>query len=1183
MDFDVTYENNINVTTPTNRARAIITGKGLYHGSFVMPFDIHQRSMAEMHLQINTPLGIIDRFVYDGQAKTPVPRVSVSGHFDQVLQEGRDYSLSYANNTQVGTATVTATGIGNYKDSKDLPFYIGHQLPPITRLSQDSYDYDGQPKTPTVYIDGLTEGTDYYTFSIENVQPGLAVAYAYALGNYAGFSTKHFNIVGAPLPAITAVTPNSFVFTGQEHQPAVTIPGLAEGTDYYVTYHDNVKAGQATAIVHGLGWHSFQTTTATFTITPAMLPAIYGLEAYDYTADGSEKKPSAQIHFAGVALVEGTDYTLSYENNIYPGRGTVIASGKGNFKGSSSPTFAIAYRSLHADNPEVTVARAVYHGGTQTPKVTITGLEEGKDFRVEYLNDDRSGPSVEAGQGWVSIVGLGIYHGDWFIKGFAVEPAPLPRMDPLSKDTYAFDGIAKEPAVTIPGMIQGTDYDVAYANNLNAGTATVTVTGKGNYAGTQTAEYTITRAALPGITSPIPPGFVFDGTEKKPVVSISGLAEGMDFDISYANNVEAGTAIITATGKGNYTGTATATFAIFDGVLPDISSVSPDSYTYDGTAKEPVIIITGLTEGTDFEVGYTDNIHAGTATVTATGIGGVTGNSSSTFVIHPAPLPTASPIGDQTYSGQAIQPRVTLAPGPDGAALIAGQDYQVAFRNNTSGGLPGQEDQPAVAVITGMGNYIGSLELPFVIRDEAAPFFDRAGAVNHGGRLDITVHDNFGLAKVRVFRDSSVVLAEDFTAQTPATSHRISIPFTRGGMYWVEAEDLAGHSTQLYPSGRIQGDQDQDGLSNAYEAMRELDEKNPDTDGDGLSDGEEVLTRRTNPLLADSDTTGINDGHRVRLLAALPHLKDLPSLPLALLLGDYHQAKDVSIELSGLTGLVPLKSAGPIPGEQVTLNPEELLILTRIGQNRLLASQEGQLVLLEVSPEGNAKPLPALSFNDMVDQEGTASFPQAPDTHPVAVSAAQGDLVLLGFVDEATGLLAADLLLMDDQMNLYLLPDTRGASRFELAPTGSHLAYLKDGSLHLMSLMDGNLQTLDQTPDLLGFAPAGQPILAVEEDGQVLVLAQDGTQTTTAYTGVLKAQQATNTHHSLLLVHEGKAIPFSLNAALGVSDANGSLRLLVLPGHAMDTSTPPAPNHPMLYGEGNQELGVLEVELDNWE
>ena len=71
----------------------------------------------------------------------------------------------------------------------------------------------------------------------------------------------------------------------------------------------------------------------------------------------------------------------------------------------------------------------------------------------------------------------------------------------LSSTSYTYDGTAKKPGVTVTlagqRLAEGTDYTVSYANNVNAGTATVTVTGKGSYTGAATASFTITKPTTP--------------------------------------------------------------------------------------------------------------------------------------------------------------------------------------------------------------------------------------------------------------------------------------------------------------------------------------------------------------------------------------------------------------------------------------------------------------------------------------------------------------------------------------------------------------------------------------------------------------------------------------------------------------------------------------------------------------
>ena len=126
------------------------------------------------------------------------------------------------------------------------------------------------------------------------------------------------------------------------------------------------------------------------------------------------------------------------------------------------------------------------------------------------------------------------------------------------------------PSVTVEfgtsTLKQGSDFTVAYRNNLNAGAAYAVVTGKGNYSGSKTVSFTITPKSVAALEYSPVEAQVYSGKAKKPAVTVKdGTAElvnGQDYSIAYSNNKQIGTAIITITGKGSYTGTKTITFKI---------------------------------------------------------------------------------------------------------------------------------------------------------------------------------------------------------------------------------------------------------------------------------------------------------------------------------------------------------------------------------------------------------------------------------------------------------------------------------------------------------------------------------------------------------------------------------------------------------------------------------------------
>ena len=139
----------------------------------------------------------------------------------------------------------------------------------------------------------------------------------------------------------------------------------------------------------------------------------------------------------------------------------------------------------------------------------------------------------------------------------------------LSTSTYAYDGKAKKPGVTVKlngkTLKSGTDYTVSYSNNTKVGTATVKITGKGNYTGSVSKTFKIKnnfkKATVSGISTK---AFTGKNITQSITVKYNGktLKNGTDYTVSYSNNKKIGTATVKIAGKGSYTGTITKTFKI---------------------------------------------------------------------------------------------------------------------------------------------------------------------------------------------------------------------------------------------------------------------------------------------------------------------------------------------------------------------------------------------------------------------------------------------------------------------------------------------------------------------------------------------------------------------------------------------------------------------------------------------
>ena len=296
-------------------------------------------------------------------------------------------------------------------------------------------------------------------------------------------------------------------------------------------------------------------------------------------------------------------------------------------------------------------------------------------------------------------------------------------MTGLEDKTYNGEEQKQAPVVKVGSatLENEKDYTVSYSNNTNAGKATVTITGKGNYTGTApAAEFTINPASIKDADVTGLEDKTYNGEEQKqtPVVKVASatLTEGTDYTVSYKNNTDAGTATVTITGKGNYTGTKDSDFTINPASIEDAEVSGLEDKTYNGEEQKqtPVVKVASatLTEETDYTVSYKNNTDAGTATVTITGTGNYTGNTTpAEFTINPASIEGAlvADIDDMAYTGSELKPEVTVT--LEDTTLVKNTDFTVNYSNNTEKGT-------ATATITGIGNYTGTVKKDFTITDK---------------------------------------------------------------------------------------------------------------------------------------------------------------------------------------------------------------------------------------------------------------------------------------------------------------------------------------------------------------------------------------------------------------------------------------------------------------------------------
>ena len=371
----------------------------------------------------------------------------------------------------------------------------------------------------------------------------------------------------------------------------------------------------------------------------------------EYEYNGSEMQPAVTVTDGTKTLVKGTDYTVTYSNNINAGKdASVTVIGKGNYSGKASVPFTINAKSL-AD-AEITLSRQSYmfNGAPCKPTVTVTldgkTLVKDTDYTVTYSNNINAGKDAS-----VTVTGKGNYSGKASVL-FTINKKQVTALGiTLEADTYKYDGTAKTPAVIVADgnktLVINKDYTLKYGNNVNEGTAYVLITGQNNYGGSIKKTFTITSAPQPSIADMLITvntsyGIVYNGKAQKPEVTIqkgkTKLRAGTDFSCTYTDNVNAGNASVKIEGIGKYTGTVTRSFTIQPmSVRKAFVRVKASNLIYNGRKKQPDIEVTlngkTLVRGTDYSVVYSNNTNIGMALVSAKGKGNYKDSASATFAI----------------------------------------------------------------------------------------------------------------------------------------------------------------------------------------------------------------------------------------------------------------------------------------------------------------------------------------------------------------------------------------------------------------------------------------------------------------------------------------------------------------------------------------------------------------------
>lgn len=240
------------------------------------------------------------------------------------------------------------------------------------------------------------------------------------------------------------------------------------------------------------------TAEATFTVEPREIEAKDVAFDKELTYTGNELTQTVTVTVNGKTLTVGTDYTVSDLTGTEPGSYPVTVAGTGNYTGEVTKSFTISKAQISSAAITYDAGPYGYTGKEWKPEVAVffndAALTADTDYTVSYENN------INAGTAKIIITGIGDHFTGLTEKTFTINSAEISgcTFAPIADVTYNTKAHTPEVTVAISGrtLEADKDYTVSYASNVNAGTATVTVTGKGNFTGSANTTFTIAKADL---------------------------------------------------------------------------------------------------------------------------------------------------------------------------------------------------------------------------------------------------------------------------------------------------------------------------------------------------------------------------------------------------------------------------------------------------------------------------------------------------------------------------------------------------------------------------------------------------------------------------------------------------------------------------------------------------------------
>lgn len=660
-DYELKYDNNIDAGTAT----VTVSGKGSFAGTASISFTIQPKDITSddiVYLDDETKT-FVDGKVFEWKKNVPQrPKVIVRDTSRDKLLEEADRTITYTDDngdadnpqTNAGEVTIRISGINNYTGTQEFTYYIGEDISKAYTLVNGSRSvtttYNGLEQAPAENSITVEKGSSALTLVDENGENRYDIAY-YKNGFDKANKVERDQIIDAATYYIAVVgvpSKGTYAKTSESNSCAYTIYPRSIAPSY--------------VLVSGYDGSYYYTGQP-------IEPKAITVEDTDLPVTSDQADPQRR----SVKLVSGTDYDISYTNNTSAGKASIIVTGKGNYSGNRVAYFNIVSSNTDGNNTwdgtsegtgsisngsttisakdiilgydSTTYNCMMYNGYERIPTVSINGLSN-SDFVITASNNIRPGVAT------LMITGINNYTGTIY-KNYTIKAdlSTYGTVSTIVDQNYTGYQITPYVTVTCGGnlLTVGNDYTVTYANNTNVGRATVIATAAANsyYVGTANGYFNISNTATGMEITGYASSYTYTGNAITPdvIVTMNGrmLNRGTDYVVNYSNNTNVGTATMTVTGIGSFSGTKTINYVIEAKNIENCITTAVSNYQYTGNTYTPSVTLTDsstgktLAAGTDYTITYSNNTNPGTASITVTALSrNYTGSKVISFKITSA-------------------------------------------------------------------------------------------------------------------------------------------------------------------------------------------------------------------------------------------------------------------------------------------------------------------------------------------------------------------------------------------------------------------------------------------------------------------------------------------------------------------------------------------------------------------